>query len=76
MKPDKARCGSAPPPGVKERLAALAALCVPEPEADAHARLARERPVVSEPFEILVARRLHELHALCGLATYLQRKRG
>lgn len=66
--------GTAPPPGVADRLAALSALYVPEQDSAARARLERERPGVTEPFATAVARRLRELRALCEMAEYLHRR--
>jgi hypothetical protein len=65
----------APPPGVAERLARLSALYVPETDAEARARLDRERPRAREPFAVVVAWRLDELRALSALADYLHQAR-
>jgi hypothetical protein len=65
--------GSAPPPGVAQRLADLGALYVPESDKDARERLASEsEPQPEESFASGVARRLAELRALCDLARHLQ----
>jgi hypothetical protein len=70
------RRGPLPPPGVAARLATLRDLYVAERDADARARLARERPrPPDEPFAILVHRRLRELRALCDLAAHLRKAR-
>ncbi len=68
-----ARRMSDPPPGVAARLEVLRASYVPETVAAAAARLARERPAKSQPFEVAVARRLQELRSLLELAAYLHR---
>jgi hypothetical protein len=59
------------PAAVGARLAALRAASVPERDVDARARLARERPVSTRPFVLLVSQRLGELRALCELARHL-----
>ena len=64
---------SGPRAGVAGRLAELRARYVPERDADARERLARERPVTKESFEVAVQRRLRELRALCELARHLRR---
>jgi hypothetical protein len=61
---------------VTARLAVLRQACVTERDADARARLARERPRSQQPFEVAVERRLRELHALCTLAGCLHRAVG
>jgi hypothetical protein len=58
---------------VEARLAKLKELAVIERDDEARARLARERPETNEPFPLAVQRRLHELRALCELASYLHR---
>ncbi len=63
--------GTPPPPGVAARLSKLRAWYRPETLVEGRARLQRERAVVSEPFEVAVARRLRELRALCELARHL-----
>jgi hypothetical protein len=45
---------------------------VPERDADARARLTRERPANRPSFEVAVAARLRELRALCDLADHLR----
>ena len=61
---------------VSERLGALRAICVLERDADARARLARERPVIDQDFAVAVAARLRELRALDDLARHLHRGPG
>jgi hypothetical protein len=61
------------PAGVAARLAILRASFVAETDAEARARLERERPRSSESFETAVARRLRELRALDELARHVQR---
>ena len=63
-----------PPPGVPERLWRLRACYVPERDADVRRRLAAERQARAEDFSTAVARRLHELRALCDLAYHLRRR--
>lgn len=63
------------PPGLAERLAVLRASYVPERDAEARERLARERPPRAESFEVAVSRRLRELRALCELTRHLHRRR-
>lgn len=62
-----------PPAGVAERLERLRALYVPEQDAEARLRLAREARACAPPFAVAVARRLEELRALSDLTTYLHR---
>lgn len=69
-----ARASADPPPGVEDRLARLAALYVPESDAEARRRLVSEVPAKSEAFVTAVARRLAELRALCELANHLHRR--
>ncbi len=69
------RPGGRPPPGVAERLERLRVCYVPETDADARRRLAAERQVTAVPFASAVARRLHELRALCDLANHLRAPR-
>ena len=61
------------PHGVAERLAALRALYVPERLAEATACEMKRPRRAPEAFADAVARRLHELRALCELARYLHR---
>jgi hypothetical protein len=63
--------GGFPPTGVAERLRQLAAISIPERDAEARQRLEREARGRTEPFAIGVARRLEELRALSDLASYL-----
>ena len=61
------------PEEVGTRLAVLRQIAFTERDDAARARLAQERPSPPEPFGLAVQRRLHELHALCELASYLHR---
>lgn len=63
------------PHAVRARLAVLRALYVPETVDEGRARLSHERPRREVPLEVLAARRLAELRALCELARYLGRGR-
>jgi hypothetical protein len=61
------------PTEVARRLSVLRRISVTERDEEARARLARERPTSSQPFELTVHRRLRELRALCELASVLHR---
>ena len=63
------------PQQLATRLEALRSSYVPETLEEAHARLAREQPRDTMPFDQRVARRLAELRALCELARALHRDR-
>lgn len=58
---------------VTNRLNLLRGLYVPEGDAEARVRLARERPAMKLSFESAVAARLRELRGLCALADHLHR---
>jgi hypothetical protein len=57
--------------GVEKRLQLLRKICVLESVSEGRARLAAERPVVQEPFDLAVERRLRELRALMELTRQL-----
>ncbi|HEY8922950.1 MAG TPA: hypothetical protein VIU64_01145 [Polyangia bacterium] len=69
------RAGGPAAAEVAARLRVLRDIAVIETDAEARARLRRERPATEQPFAVAVGARLTELRALCDLAEHLRQGR-